>query len=424
MDNFVKFALELDVFFVMILWLAFFLLHYILLKNRIYSLLDPLLHFCFFNAFALCLVFNLSISEGNYRYIFDLVAWDFAFFVGFLLYKEKIIWKEIYLSIERVDKRVAHVYFFIVFFVLFISTVILWVARGVPIFSDNPSDAKVLLYTGGFGIVRYIHFVIPPLLVFYAFYNLIKKEGRFFFRSVLWVYLIFSIMISLLSGSKSSLLYLVVVFGFVSILFERSLVSVFDAKVPIKIAIVFSIAAMFLVLVLSGGDALKDLGIRLLASGDVYFFWYSNSADYLMQDFNPVGFLNYIINPLLAMFGVATYNFPLGAIIMNESTGYPLSNFGPNAQLPIVAGFYLFYIKYILAVLFGFLVSYLRVSSYRLLRKYGVLGLSFMVLLFFNATAIFVDINLFLSLMYSSFLIFMPIYILARIVVFSVKKND
>jgi hypothetical protein len=424
MDDFIRFAVELDIFFVFLAWLAFFILHIYILRKRIYNILDPLLFFCFFNSFSLCLVLNLSVSEDNYRYILDLVVWTGAFFCGFLLYKSKISWNIVLITTEKLNKEIAHVYFFLVFNILFVSTVALWVIRGVPLFAENPSDAKVALYAGGFGLVRYIHFLTPPVLVFYSFYHLLKKQGSSSFRLMLWGYLAFSIVVSLSAGSKSSLIFLVIIFGYIAKLYEKSSIPVFDAKLPIKIACIFSIFAMFLVLALSGGDVLKSLAIRLVASGDVYFFWYSNSAYDVMQNFDLSGFVSYVFNPLLAMLGIVAPDFPLGAIIMNESTGFPLSSFGPNAQLPIVMGFYLYYIKYLLALFFGFFMAIVRVSSYKLLSKYGVFGLSLMVLLFFNATSIFVDMNLFLSLLYSAFLIFMPIYLLSRLIVFSVKKND
>ena len=152
-----------------------FLAQYISVKKHIYSLLDPLFVFIFFNSFAWASVFVFSYSNHDFQPFYDITAMNICFVLPAFFVKPLSISKlnrVLNLRTRRFDFQVFYVFAFI----LFISTLVLWVMRGIPLFSGNPDRAKIMLYAGGFGLVRYIHFVTPLFCIFFSLFCLIYRK--------------------------------------------------------------------------------------------------------------------------------------------------------------------------------------------------------------------------------------------------------
>ncbi|MNG89384.1 hypothetical protein D3C79_482490 [compost metagenome] len=308
----------------------------------------------------------------------------------------------------------------------------MWVARGVPLFSENATDAKVLFYAGGFGVVRYIHFILPLYVFFVGMLFILdsnaNKQLNIISKISLILILLFVFLFFVTSGSKSALLPLIFCLAFANECYRGTRLY-FIIKKLLILLFMLAIGLVFLVLFLSGLSESSDvmnllftsLGVRFLASGDFFFFWYEYG---LNENYNPsFSFWGYILQPLLAMLGVTTHEYPLGAVIMNEATGYPLSSFGPNGQLPVVLDLAWGPIKYLGAFFAGFSVFLLRYKSFYLMKRTGGGGAILFCLVFFSATVIYTDIAYFFSMLYSFLLLFAPVYIIFNILSFGFKKT-
>lgn len=198
-----------------------------------------------------------------------------------------------------------------------------------------------------------------------------------------------------------------------------------------KILILFlliAIALVFVVLVFSGLQetgiieaAFTALGIRLLASGDLFYFWYEfNLENTYTPNFN---LTNYVFQPLFSMLGITSHEYPLGAIIMNEATGYPITSFGPNAQLPVVMALAWGPLKYLGAFFAGTSLFLLRYKSFYFMRKFGSGGAILFSLVFFYVSSIYTDVNYFLSMLYSFLILFAPLYIIFNFLIFGFRNG-
>lgn len=434
MDSFIEFAFGVindHMGMAILLFLLFFFIKLILLRKHIYSFFDPLLFFLVFNSFSFVTVFFVSYFKCDYFAFYDFLIFNLLFFlpasfikpINFNLYKA---------SFSSAISKNGYLFYNVmaVFFIL--PTIIMWVARGVPLFSENATDAKVIFYAGGFGVVRYIHFILPLYVFFVGMLFILdgnaNKQLNIVNKITLISILIFVFLFFVTSGSKSALLPLIFCLAFANECYRGGRFYFIINKI-LTLLLILAIGLVFLVLFLSGLSESSDvmnflftsLGIRFLASGDFFFFWYEYG---LNENYNPsFSFLGYILQPLLAMLGVTAHEYPLGAIIMNEATGYPLSSFGPNGQLPVVLELAWGSIKYVGAFFAGISVFLLRYKSFYLIKRIGGGGAILFCLVFFYVTAIYTDIVYFFSMLYSFLILFAPIYIVFNVLSFVFKKT-
>jgi len=195
----------------------------------------------------------------------------------------------------------------------------------------------------------------------------------------------------------------------------------------LKIVFVLSIIVLLVILSSTNEGAIQGAALRFLGSGDIYFFWYGFDLSSTLSSFKPLEFIIYLVSPLLGMLGVVGYEYPIGAIVMHEATNYPLSSFGPNAQLPVLLSMFFASYSYIVSGLFGIIFYLLRTRSYKLINKFGVFGFCFFIIFHFSALNVFTDLNYLVSLTVSSFLL-IPIFLFLSIVLFyssaSLKSKD
>jgi hypothetical protein len=150
--------------------------------------------------------------------------------------------------------------------ILIIANIFLYLKKGtLPILSENPTEAKVKLYTGGFGIIRRINFAlsyfaltIPLLKLFHPFLKIGIKKKLYYF-----IVLFISTLIIISMGSKSSLLLvlnilfavLMINMQFKSNLFQQYYGLVNNAKIKkwSKRVFILGIVFVFIILFLSSG---------------------------------------------------------------------------------------------------------------------------------------------------------------------------
>jgi hypothetical protein len=180
---------------------------------------------------------------------------------------------------------------------------------------------------------------------------------------------------------------------------------------------------MFTVLASTNEGMLDGVVLRLFASGDIFFFWYYFDLSSTLSSFHPTEFLTYLGAPFLGMLGVIPQEFPIGAVIMNEAVGYPLSSFGPNAQLPVLLHMYFADYSYLIGGLFGLAFLYIRRNSYRLIGNFGAGGFYFFVTLYLGAIALFIDVGYFISVMSAAIVIFLLVFFVSQPFVFFARAN-
>jgi hypothetical protein len=160
------------------------IIYYFFLKFVSLNVLDPLMLLGVFASFSTSLVFYMFFMGDISAVQFcSFLAVIIPFWIGYLF--AYLVWGRRYKSavVSFVDDSILKkdAFFFLsltLFFLLVIPTLVLFWYRGVPILSENPSDAKVLFYANGFGAIRYFHFIIPAVLAYLILAQLFA--GRFF----------------------------------------------------------------------------------------------------------------------------------------------------------------------------------------------------------------------------------------------------
>ncbi|WP_339009880.1 O-antigen polymerase [Aeromonas popoffii] len=410
----VEFALliiENHISFYLFFAFLFFLVQFILVKKHIYSIFDPLLLFIFFNGFSWATVLMVSKINNNYSYFIDLTVFNLCFLLPALFFN-KFNSRKLHNVILKNTMRFDFQVFYTIFIILFLSTLILWLTRGIPILSENPDRAKSEYYEGGFGVVRYIHFVTPLFCIFFSVYCLTYLKNNVFRKLTLVIITCFSIIVMLSVGSKASLLPVVFVFALVGNLDinNRNAKRIrLLSRIIMVGAFLFVGVVLFIVSNQAGLDQiLKLLMIRMIAFGDAFFFWYQYDLERKIESIN---LLIYLLSPLLAMFRIIEQEYPLGSQLVSAVTGEDLVSFGPNGQLPIVLSLVSPYVKYVLALIFGVIFFYIRNNIYILIKIFGLFGVLIFIGIFLNITYIYTDILLLLSMAYSSIIIFVFIYL-------------
>ncbi|MEO8253411.1 MAG: hypothetical protein ABI554_03410 [Flavobacterium sp.] len=310
----------------------------------------------------------------------------------------------------------------------------------LPIFSANPSEAKMVLYTGGWGLVKRINFSLVnfvlaiPLLKLFHPSILISQRKKIFYIGCFFL----CILILISMGSKSSLLIILNMLFALFIINKTYGISIADRIKAIsnidsilkyaKRTFFIAISFMFLIILLSGvetssGDSLIT---RLVASGDIFYFFYvfdiESSFNYTVLEYIP-----HFFNPLLGMFRLAEYEFGIGVYTLYYSIGLPMDAdavFGPNAQYPIEGLVY--FGKYgapIYAFVVGSIISTVRVGW---LSKIGAYPNCFILMIYVVFSSLIVtmgtDVPLFMQMFFDNLIFGILIMILSLALVPIIKR--
>lgn len=421
MDYFVDFASSINYIEAILAISIILFSHLYILKKSYCNLADPFLIFCIFNSFSIVTTWFISGFTNNYNHVVDLIFFNICFFSASIIFKAKPNKLKLKNALNSFRGPEANVFMGVLATLTIFSTLILWIFVGIPFLSEDPSSAKVTMYQGGFGFVRYLHFIAPPILSLFAMLEIVRAGVPLRKKYLMHFYIIASAIVAVSAGSKSSLLFLLFNIGII-IYISNDKAIILKFKKLLLIVLTLACGVTLLILNYTTEGATKGVILRLFASGDIYFFWYLFDLAPTLSKFRPFDFLLYLLSPLSGMLGIAKQEFPIGAVVMNEAVNYPLTSFGPNAQLPVLMRMYFSEYSFIASGLFGFIFLYLRTKSYRLIENLGPSGFYLFVVLYFGATTIFVDINYFMSLISASLLILILVYGISMIIVSSSKK--
>lgn len=359
---------------------------YAFFKNRILSIIDPLLlpviYAVFANTVPIFLFYNGAISASSFIYFLCSVS---IFWFAFSLNKRIIIPSD---TSFKDDLRISKFVFYICFVIWLIIKVVTYSLQGIPIFLES----RLTLYSesGGLGVLGRIETIIALFCTLYSFYVLDeKRSGRF----IAYLYLFLWAISAVLSGSKSAFLNLISIAFFYMFFVARRKIKL---KKFVKYFVLAIVCAVLVIVIQRGsdlGNAFLMLVIRFVASGDIYWEAY------------PLGLENSIIieNPMLHVFqgllgGLRFIDYSDPAIgtalgFQVHWTVYPeLADkaLGPNARIPILS-----YVMYgwgglLFSFIVGYLVSFVTFKLYSFFPK-GLLGTTMYAVCYMNALSYITD---------------------------------
>lgn len=164
------------------------------------------------------------------------------------------------------------------------------------------------------------------------------------------IYLLVVILVSAMTGSKSSIIGILIYYVFFDIIINRRKIF---TKRNFFFFILSIISVILLQFIWSGSSSLVGPLIRFLAAGDVYEYAFVG-GDYteLIGLYNPI---KYLLHPFTAVFGVRGYEYPMGSMLVG-TTGLPVGPTGPNPQL-LLLNLVLFEKNLIIVYLFTFVMG-------------------------------------------------------------------
>jgi hypothetical protein len=422
-----------------------FALNYFLLRKYIFFWLDPLLIYFVFNSFSTAFVVYLYFWEDQIKgfYVITYALSSIGLLIGLIIGSKaalkKISNKIINTSVVKNYDQVFDVFMILSIFILISSNIAMLISEGtLPILSDNPSVAKVELYTGGWGLVRRIDSVLINFIFSIAFLKLFHPLNVISFRKKVFcsVCIVIAVFIVVTMGSKASLtglltasfgIFMINVFlGRKTRIGQHSISNLKKIKIFGKYAFIAALSYMFIVIVKTGVEttATNSFVTRLVGSGDTFYFFYVfDLYDYFKL--GPLDFIIHIFNPVLGFFRIVPYEYPIGAYILYYAIDLPLSSFGPNSQHHIEGLLYFGKIgTFFYSFAIGFMIAQIRLSLLNIvLKKPDFLRLVIYMSFASIAVAAAGEIGYFFFLLYDLMIFGSILFLISLILTNYLKKN-
>lgn len=324
-------------------------IYYFVFSKFIFSIYDPL----FFSnivpsSFATTTVVFLFINEKiSSFYFINYLITVIIFYSIFFMFGKRIpeelklkFKKKLKINVngsldEKIDK-----YFWIFFIVLSASNVFIqlffYVKTGIPLFMDSRLEVNI---NGGvvIGVLSRVKPLFSSVSLFMSFYLLSSKSGIKKLTSRL--YILFMIVVSLLSGSKSGLIGYIFIFSvyvFYTQLINKKYVNLITSKKSLFIFMLASFSVLFIIHIQQKGDLLASINhliLRFAAFGDGYIYAYPN--DIIKKVYKP-GLFKFLFGDFLSTFRlISERNVGLGFELSNIIYNVNDSVTGPNPRFNI-----------------------------------------------------------------------------------------
>lgn len=332
-------------------------------------------------------LFTLGYIEGNDFLYF--IASELCFWAGFFILSKKRI---VFSRIKLINNQSLNFSLFIIFLVChIISTGFVYLNLGIPVFQES----RLSVFAGtGLGTIQRISPYISVYCLFYSFYLLDEFENNFYYRSLAYLTFIIFFTTYVLSGSKGSLLIIVFSYYGYHSFYKNKKVNV-DKK-QIIFALSGALIVNFLTANVDPAEALINLLIRFVASGDIYWIAYPNQLYELIKIPGDNSF-NYLFSGILA---------PLRIIAMpnfEDVMGFQFTRLlnpnlpdllvGPNVRLPVLSQILFGWPGLFLCFLVGAFLSAAIFRIPRLLPS-GIITLSFYTYFYITLMTFFTDVAL------------------------------
>lgn len=285
-DNFLK---------VVFLGLFIFVFYIPAMKRKRFNIFSPV-----FNVFYSCIasfsVFTFLMINDlvDNQYVLPFFLSEFAFLIGFSV-KLKSNKKNISTTFSSVD----YLYFLFCCFVYFISTLIIYVVKGIPLFMDSRFSAS--LNGGGFGLFTRITSFSGPLVLYFSLVFLLKKNVKKQYKLAAKINLFFYCITLLLSGSKAAFysvfLYLYIVCNTYND--EQPELETLLKKKVTKYFPLMIISIFLMFIFIYGKMFIRSLAFRLIAQGDAIFLTYVKNNIERLHKYN---LFEYLFNNFFVTF--------------------------------------------------------------------------------------------------------------------------
>jgi oligosaccharide repeat unit polymerase len=342
-------------------YIFFSVVLFLLLKKYLTSIFDPFL----FTILMMASSLSLSSDSFFFFYVFFSVA---VFILGFRLIKLPVR-SEIKID-KLVDLRLLEI-FTTLFFIFYLTLSLYFIKlTGIPLLSDNPTEAKISRFVEGTGWIRRIFFLSNFLLICICLLLIVSKR-KLLFLSMFLVYFLLSIM----QGSKSGALGIIAVFWYLyqqdnlwseSVIYIKKLV-----KSNIKYVLIVT-AVLFLSIVIKeaeteaeGENPIFSIGFRLMEFGDVMIYYKNEIVRDAFTHFNSIDYFLYEFNSILGMLRLVDYYEPMGYQMVkafwSTSSLFDDVVLGPNTVFFVRGHIFFGYIGGIFySFLMGIFTAYLR----------------------------------------------------------------
>ncbi len=312
----------------------------------------------------------------------------------------------------------AEVVLLLMFVIVSLANLYLGATVGFPLFSVDPTMAKVQTFQGGLGSIRRLnegpYYFLASGCVFFMIIG--------YRRTLAMVMLLVSSAFIALSGSKGALLAILFLQAFA--VSHRGLRKDQIIADKLKVyAIPTLLITVFTSLVVSakgqGGLAqgLVFLVKRLVFYGDVVLFYYPRRGS--IAELAGVGFrqyLQYLLNPILGLVRLVPYADPLGSII----AGNLESGFGPNVQFFVRADiFFGTFGGGIYCFINGWIVGFLR-KLFFVSRTQSPLLYVLLLMIAVSAPNFAAESQLFVTYVLETLFLLLPLWVVSRILRFAV----
>jgi oligosaccharide repeat unit polymerase len=414
-----------------------FILHYLVFRHQITSILDPYFLAVISSVFCTADVVLLYYTDNISHYVFSsYVLTQGAFFLG--LYT--ISFNKILLKLKngkQPHRNYSHgktiIAFYFFSFIYLISQILIYVLKGIPLFMQ--SRLETFADGGGSGVLGRITDVtaIFSLYLFFAVIDLKK-----FTSSEIPKYLVLCLIFVtfLLSGSKGSFLvvfsvfWCYIIFAFIKngdyMIFLRIL------KTKMKFVVIASIAIVSLIIFIQSQSQIENpeerlnpifaLILRFVHSGDVYWYAYPNNV-YLKIDGNR-GFAA-LFNDMLGFLRIYSWTELPEAIGITFKNIHHPSDIpqGPNARHNVFGLIYYgFFLSIIFSFILGLILGFVRNKLPYLLNANILGGFIFTYLMIKSSS---IDSDPMLTITYITNLVFIfPFIYLAYLVFIEILKAN
>lgn len=364
MNDYEFYAILLSHFILYLIILLFIgICYFLLFRKYIDSVLDPLFLQLFFSVFGGSVVFLLYFTGNTTTYVFSSYLFtQIAFFIGlfvFRSYRQRIIKLGTLSNPLRISFRqikACYIYFssLLIVFQLFVYS-----QRGIPLLMQS----RLELYTGGGGFGIFSRLIdVSTLASFYLFFELFFNRKEIKISLIYYLLFALNLIFLLLSGSKSSFLTVgFVLFCYLKFknykgegLYLKEVIGKYGRRI-------FVYGFIFVILIIGVQSKMDNdtanpfflFIVRLIHSGDVYWYAYPNNI--YLQISNKHPFLA-LFNDFFGLFRIYHWkDMPMAIGIDLKQIFFPSDILsGPNARHNV---FGLIYFGYFGAIIFSFILG-------------------------------------------------------------------
>lgn len=403
--------------------IASIIIYYFIYRRYWISLLDPFSYMLLGSCMGLAVVLTLWLTKSiRPLYVYSYLLTQICFYIGFvkghksgiLSYSKKII------IINY--KLYLLCFFFTVTSIDIVCQLMQYKLLGIPLFQKSRLD--IMANAGGAGILQRFIEVSRMIGLFLSFYYIQKENSTRPLRIITISYLFAVCGFCILSGARSSFLSIATAFFFFSFVYAIEKPTLFHKlrTNELKILLFLFFSVIFINYLRNGAlnTAIIDLGVRLMAYGDVYFYAYPNDVIMSIDDSRP---FESIFSSILGFFRIIPYSDlpkPIGQDLFDYfSTSGDIG--GPNARHNIVSFLYFgFWGGALFSYLLGYLTGLFRVQFLNARRR-SILTASIIAVFYAASCGIETDVNYFIFKI-NSIIITIPIFIIVSSVLYVMIK--